>query len=387
MPTAPRVFISYSHDSPPHMDRILDLSDALRAKGIDCSIDQYEQSPAEGWPQWCANQVKQSQFVLVACTETYQRRFNGEEAPGTGLGGTWEGHIITQALYNAQGRNTKFLPICFSSDDREFVPEPLQSATLYQLPDQYDALYRHLTDQPLISKPPLGGIETRASRPAFRPQPLRQRKENFQKLWLVPYPRNPFFTGRGQALVDLQQALAKRKSAALSGLGGLGKTQTAVEYAYRHRADYAAIFWIRAETRELLLADLAALAAPLNLPSAAAKEQEAAVAEVRQWLEANPGWLLILDNLDDLGLAKGILPRDSEGHLLLTTRARALGGLAERIDLDEMQPEEGALLLLRRAKLIDAANQADQFLTLSPKKFSAKGWTPSKRSKKPAASL
>ena len=108
---APVVFISYSHDSAEHEDRILALSHRLRQEGVDCSIDQYEQSPEEGWPSWCQRQVEQSTFVLVACTETYLRRFKGEEAPGKGLGGTWEGHVITQELYNAQGKNAKFIPI------------------------------------------------------------------------------------------------------------------------------------------------------------------------------------------------------------------------------------------------------------------------------------
>jgi hypothetical protein len=107
----PSVFISYSHDSPAHRDRILALSDRLRADGVDCRIDQYEESPPEGWPQWCDRQVETSAFVLVVCTEIYLRRFKGEEVPQIGLGVIWEGHIITQELYNAQGRNTKFIPV------------------------------------------------------------------------------------------------------------------------------------------------------------------------------------------------------------------------------------------------------------------------------------
>jgi len=103
MPEALKVFISYTHDSPEHIDRVLALSNRLRSEGIDCSIDQYEQSPPEGWPQWCAKQVKQSDLVLVACTETYLRRFEGAEAPGVGLGGTWEGHIITPGALQRSG--------------------------------------------------------------------------------------------------------------------------------------------------------------------------------------------------------------------------------------------------------------------------------------------
>src|SRR5713226_9422689 len=109
----PKVFISYSHDSRDHMDRILALSNQLRAGGVDCQIDQYQESPPEGWPNWCTKQIEESEFVLVACTQTYLHRFKGEEKPGEGLGGTWEGHIITQELYNAQGKNKKFIPIIF----------------------------------------------------------------------------------------------------------------------------------------------------------------------------------------------------------------------------------------------------------------------------------
>src|SRR5271165_2929879 len=79
MPT--RVFISYSHDTPEHLDRVWELSERLRADGIDCRIDQHEESPREGWPRWCLDQIEESQFVLVACTATYLRRYRGKEEP------------------------------------------------------------------------------------------------------------------------------------------------------------------------------------------------------------------------------------------------------------------------------------------------------------------
>jgi TIR domain-containing protein len=84
--TNPTAFISYSHDSTEHADRVLELSNRLRADGIDCTIDQYEVSPAEGWPKWMDRQIAKSDFVLVVCTETYYRRVTGEEEKGKGLG-------------------------------------------------------------------------------------------------------------------------------------------------------------------------------------------------------------------------------------------------------------------------------------------------------------
>jgi len=65
---APKVFISYTHDSPEHIDRVLSLANRLRVEGVDCQLDQYEQSPPEGWPRWMERQIEWADFVLVVCT-------------------------------------------------------------------------------------------------------------------------------------------------------------------------------------------------------------------------------------------------------------------------------------------------------------------------------
>jgi hypothetical protein len=156
----PRVFISYSHDSREHMDQVLDLSDRLRTNGIDCHIDQYEESPPEGWPRWMVNQIEEANFVLVVCTENYERRFKGKEETGKGLGMKWEGAVLTQELYDAEARNTNFIPVLFSSQDSAYIPIVLRSATYYEpnTKEGYDALYRCLTNQPRVQKPDLGKL-------------------------------------------------------------------------------------------------------------------------------------------------------------------------------------------------------------------------------------
>ena len=68
---------------------------------MDCHIDQYEVSPAEGWPRWMVNKVEWADFVLVICTETYHQRFKGKAPVGQGKGVKWEGAILTQELYDA----------------------------------------------------------------------------------------------------------------------------------------------------------------------------------------------------------------------------------------------------------------------------------------------
>src|SRR5690242_7615941 len=90
--------------------------------------------------------------------------------------------------------------------------------------------------------------------------------------WSVPYPRNPFFTGREDILQSLHQQLSREHvpglihSQAISGLGGIGKTQIALEYTYRYRQDYRCVFWTNAANRETLLTDLVIIADLLQLP-------------------------------------------------------------------------------------------------------------------------
>jgi hypothetical protein len=178
--SSPVVFISYSHDSLLHKDRILNLSNKLRKDGVDCMIDQYEQSPTEGWPLWCERQVEHATFVLVVCSKTYCLRFRKDEEVSAGLGAAWEGHLIRQELYNSQS-SAKFIPIVFDPGDSSFIPTPLQGFTHFKLNEDYDGLYRRLTNQPLIAKPVLGSVKARPPQGLLPPQPALHRQESFEQ--------------------------------------------------------------------------------------------------------------------------------------------------------------------------------------------------------------
>jgi hypothetical protein len=129
-----RVFISYSHDSDEHRERVLQLSERLRQDGFDTQLDRYVNgTPSEGWPRWMMNGLDDAAFVLVVCTETYYRRFRGHEEPGVGKGVDWEGALITQEIYKARSKTVKFVPVMFDAADAEFVPEPIGSLTRYVL--------------------------------------------------------------------------------------------------------------------------------------------------------------------------------------------------------------------------------------------------------------
>ncbi|HBS86251.1 MAG TPA: hypothetical protein DEA97_06830 [Bacteroidales bacterium] len=165
----PKVFISYSHDSSEQQDKVLQLSNKLRSEGIDCSLDQYEDSPPEGWPKWMDRQVKNSNFVLVVCTETYYNRAMGTDEKGMGI--KWESSLIYQHLYNAGANNTKFIPVIFNDGNFKFIPEPLQAATFYNVDNsnEYEKLYWRLR-----------GVKTAKSELGkLRELPIKERKTFF----------------------------------------------------------------------------------------------------------------------------------------------------------------------------------------------------------------
>ena len=185
-------------------------------------------------------------------------------------------------------------------------------------------------------------------------------------VWNVPYGRNSFFTGRENLLQQLHDRLMTHRSAvltqaqAVSGLGGIGKTQTVVEYAYRYQQAYQYVLWVRAATRATLMADFVTIAGLLHLPEQDEQDQALVVAAVRNWLAQHSGWLLIFDNADDLNLSGEFLPTRGEGHILLTTRAQATGTIADPIKVEKMGKEEGSLLLLRRSKILAPGAPLDQ---------------------------
>ncbi|MDP4510261.1 FxSxx-COOH system tetratricopeptide repeat protein [Nonomuraea turcica] len=148
---------------------------------------------------------------------------------------------------------------------------------------------------------------------------------------LAGLPRRPAaaFVGRDTALTALRQALQEETgpgviSQAVLGLGGVGKSELALQYAHRHRQEYRLVWWIDADGPEQIRAGLAALARALacGIDSVAAEQAtiEEAAAWALSWLAAHPGWLVIFDNVDEVAHVEPYLGQLAHGHILITTR-------------------------------------------------------------------
>ena len=187
---------------------------------------------------------------------------------------------------------------------------------------------------------------------ALEGQRSQDKPESSLPIWNVPYRRNPYFTGREELLEALHQKLTTEHTTtltqAITGLGGIGKTQTAIEYAYRRQKGYRIIWWLRAEELTTLAADYAQLAAQLDLPEHEATEQAIQIQAVRNWLERHTGWLLIFDNAEERHHIRPYVPRIGHGQVLITSRNPIWDGLGTTLSVEVMQPQEALAFLTKR---------------------------------------
>jgi len=174
-------------------------------------------------------------------------------------------------------------------------------------------------------------------------------------IWNVPH-YNLNFTDRDQLLIALHQALTSGQPAArtqaLCGLGGVGKTQLAIKYAYLHATDYDLVWWIRAEEPVTLMAGYASLATAMQLPGHDASDQT--VESVRRWLEQRTGWLLVFDNAEGSAALRPYLPRGG-GHVLITSRNQVWGGVASTLPMRVFARADAVAFLLGATGEVDEA--------------------------------
>jgi len=339
MPTdsKPNVFLSHHHVDAVFVRQLAELLEDKH--GLKVWLDRWALPAGQSWQRGMADGLDQADSCAVCI---------GANTPAG-----WFQPEIERAL-NRKARDAGFpvIPTILPGGDPANINNFLELLTWVDL---RKGLEDHDAVRALVN-----GIH--------RLPPGRGRRENGRErpLFTVPISDNPFFTERGHELADLEQTLKKRGIAALTGMGGMGKTQTAAKYAYAHREEYPAVLWVRAENQETLYADFSLLAKQLDLKEADAQEQKLVVDAVKRWLDGQPRWLLVLDNVVELDFEDDLIRKADPRwhHIIVTTQSEDVGGIDSQ-DLPLMSHDTGALLLLRRAGKIasDAplasAQQAD----------------------------
>jgi tetratricopeptide (TPR) repeat protein len=331
----------------------------------------------KAWAEWIAYQLEEAGYSTVIQAWDFQAGGNfvfemhkaTAEADRTII-------VLSQDYLDAEYTHPEWAA-AFANDpqgkDRKLVPVRIAECNLDGLLSQIIYIDLVGRDEQTAREALINGVRNARAKPTKPPtfpgQPsiTSKSKPNFpgttfsERSWSIniPHPRNPFFTGRDSLMEELDRLLKDRKTIALSGIGGIGKTQTAVEYVYRYGHKYAAVLWANAETHEALISDIVEIARYLNLPEKATQDQNLTVTGFKHWMQQAGNWLMIFDNADDLIVIRNFLPIRFQGHILLTTRARNTVTLAERIEIESMNSEESALFLLRRASILTKDSKLD----------------------------
>ncbi|MDQ7809662.1 FxSxx-COOH system tetratricopeptide repeat protein [Amycolatopsis sp. A133] len=201
-------------------------------------------------------------------------------------------------------------------------------------------------------------------RPIFTPEHGDSPVEDVPPVWGSVPPRNPNFTGRRELLRELGERVLSGTTAvlpsALHGMGGIGKTQMAVEYIYSHLREYDVVWWIPATHAAQIRVALTELAQALNLPGSG--EANTAIPAVREALRTGRPyrrWLLVFDSAEDVAMVRQFFPTNGPGEILITSRNAEWASVARPLEVAVFERAESVELLRRRGPEIDIA-EAEQ---------------------------
>ncbi|MCX7840919.1 MAG: FxSxx-COOH system tetratricopeptide repeat protein, partial [Anaerolineae bacterium] len=330
----------------------------LESAGYSTTIQAWDFRPGSNFVLEMQRALKECERVIAVLSPRYfASRFAAEE---------WSAAIASDPT------GDRLLPIRI---------EPCENEGLFRARIYIDLVG---ADEATAKQRLLDGVKRGRAKPATAPPFPSQLGESVIRpyrfpgalppIWNIPFQRNPHFTGRDDLFAQLRAALlgdhagrpygaiALTQPQTLHGLGGVGKTQLAVEYAYRYASEYDIVWWIRAESPMLIATDLALLAAPLQLPERDERDQNIVVQAVLRALAQRERWLLIFDNAEDARDVRAFLPQERGAielrhNILITSRNPNWGALARPLDVQVLPRDEAITFLLRRIGVITHPTQ------------------------------
>ncbi|MFD4372131.1 FxSxx-COOH system tetratricopeptide repeat protein [Streptomyces sp. NPDC058486] len=222
--------------------------------------------------------------------------------------------------------------------------------------DTGEAAHRIPVPTPAGPPTPASGTPIPASGTTSVPVPARPPHSSVPAIWGSVPPNNPNFVGREDLLTQIREQLLTGDTSAvlphtLHGMGGVGKSQIAIEYVYRYAADYDVVWWIPSEQPSMILTALTELAQRMGLN--VGDEANRAVPAVREALrrgEPYDRWLLVFDNAENVDAVRPHFPTGGTGKILITSRNQEWDRVARTLSVDIFTREESKALLRRRAR-------------------------------------
>ena len=326
--TETRVFLSYARED--HA-AVRGVYETLEAAGFHPWMDLKKLTPGEEWDPAARDEIRRADYALAFVSQVSLVK--------TGFIQTEFRLLLQQQAKTPAGR-TYLIPVLL--DDCPLPTFRITETTFEEL-NAY-RLWELRTLDPLIDF--LSGRTEHS--------PLGKARGD-RRHWNVPN-RNEYFTGREHLLDALDALLEQAGTAALTqaitGLGGIGKTQIAIEFCHRHRDDYpAGVFWADASSAPNLETSYANFAKALGW---ATEQTEDAAAVWLHRAATRSGWLLVLDNADDPEQIDELLPRTADGHVLITTRSQDPGWGGDPLAVDIWPVPEATDFLRTRGRRPDA---------------------------------
>ncbi|WP_222265769.1 FxSxx-COOH system tetratricopeptide repeat protein [Modestobacter marinus] len=306
----------------------------LQEAGYSVELDVWDWAPGQDFVARMSAALERADRLLAVCTEAY-------------FASAYGGAELRAAFARQAKAGGRIVPVLVEPVILPALYAPLIHLDLTGL-DEAAAAARlrtrlaggRPTGPPAFPRGDPARADSRGDRPRFAGA--------LPAVWRVP-PRNPRFTGRDGMLTELRRRLHADEGTlvvqALYGLGGVGKTQLAIEYAHRFAADYKLVWWIDAEQPVLIPDQLAGLAARLELPPGptVADTVDRLLAELR----SRGRWLLIFDNAERPADIAAYRPGGT-GQVLITSRYPGWGALGGRLEVDVLARMETIALLRAR---------------------------------------
>ena len=319
------------------------ISAILEANGYSCFLQKWDFRVGENFVVNMHEALKNSdRFIAVLSKEYFDSMYCQAE---------WTSAFTK----DPNGEQRLFIPVRIA----DIAPEGLLSAIIYI--DLFGKSEEQEAEAALLQ-----GVNTKnipRNRPSF-PGTAKVRFPGSLPFNNLPYIKNVYFTGRNGVLMDICDTFENENAVSLTqlitGLGGVGKTQIALEYSYRYAHKYNWIWWVSAETEATVLASYQSFANKLGLIDKQT-DGKYIIETVLNWLDTHSEWLFIYDNADKISTDTYWWPKNIKGNVLITTRNHH-NHIGKVLNVATFSKEEAVDFLVMR---VDCDNNRDSALALS----------------------